>query len=148
MRFESVGIAERDVTDQARLIFLAYGDVTMRMHLVRWMRVVTVALLCVVVAESALAASCLQVSWQANTEPDLAGYRLTLIPDGVAAPAIEVAAPLLQAPCQPLVPANYEVRLTAFDASGNESAPAVLVRDLKPPVSPTGVTITITVSVP
>lgn len=120
----------------------------MRMHLVRWMRVVTVAVGVLLLAESAWAASCLQVSWQANTEPDLVGYRLTMVPDGVPATPIDILKPLLKAPCQPLVQANYEVRLTAYDTSGNESAPAMLVKDLKPPVSPTGVTITITVSVP
>lgn len=117
-------------------------------NLVRWMRVVTVVVLLMVLAESAMAASCLQVSWQANTEPDLAGYRLTLVPDGVPSAPVDILKPFTKAPCQPLAPANYEVRLTAYDADGNESAPAILVKDFKPPISPTGVTITITVSVP
>lgn len=90
---------------------------------------------------------CFTASWQANTEPDLGGYHLTIVEDGIAQPMLTYPAMATQSDCVPKKNAEYDVALTAFDTSGNESAPTTIQKDLKPPSSPLGLQITIKVEV-
>ena len=90
---------------------------------------------------------CLTATWEANTEPDLGGYHLTLTEDGVAQPVLTYPATATKSDCLPKHNAEYEIALTAFDTAGNESAPSTIQKDLKPPATPSGLQITINVTV-
>lgn len=76
-----------------------------------------------------------RLTWQANTEPDLAGYRVYV--DGQLVADIQLPEYTLDAPEY----RAYEVAVTAYDLSGNESQPArMTVYPLDPtaPLSPPG----------
>ena len=90
---------------------------------------------------------CVVASWDANTETDLAGYHLTITEDGVARPVIPFASDAVTSACEPVGPSDYMLALTAFDVSGNESAPALKPFDRKPPLSPGNMQISVNVSV-
>ena len=90
---------------------------------------------------------CLTATWEANTEPDLGGYHLTLTEDGVAQPVLTYPATATKSDCLPKHNAEYEIALTAFDTAGNESAPSTIQKDLKPPATPSGLQISINVTV-
>lgn len=77
----------------------------------------------------------IRLDWLASPEPDVAGYRVyvdgELVAD-VASPGYTLDAPEYRA---------YEVAVTAYDASGNESAPSTITAypvDPNAPVSPPG----------
>jgi len=106
-----------------------------------------VAVIVMATAGIAFAASVL-FSWNANTEPDLAGYRLYLEEaDGVYDPAdalLVIPAPNTNVSL-PGVPADGQTYcwvLTAFDTSGNESGPSehacASIADTTPPDVPDG----------
>jgi len=98
------------------------------------------------------------LTWNANTEADLAGYKVYFAPQGCTA----------QGPLAPLVVAGSPVQvgkvttykhvnipvidgvlcweITAFDTSGNESLRSVRVSkdvNMVPPVPPTGLSVVI-----
>lgn len=84
-----------------------------------------------------------QLAWNANTEPDLAGYRLYRVL-GSAAEALLVELGKVvtyQDATVPNVSQTVTYRLSAFDTKGNESprsAPASVTVDVSPPQAPTG----------
>lgn len=89
-------------------------------------------------AGPAFAGTC-AVTWDANTEPDLAGYRVQVNGTQRAEVATNEARGV---PCLP----RDMVTVTAFDSSGNESARSapVEVVDSSPPLVPAGVGVTYT----
>ena len=69
--------------------------------------------------------TCKTVTWDANTEPDLAGYKMYVRKDGVGLPAKDIPHPADGASCVFLGivdDALYILQLTALDTFGNESA--------------------------
>jgi len=95
-------------------------------------------------ASPALAYTNCHVTWNANTETDLAGYNVYV--DGTQAvgnvapdPAPSADVPAAQCPI------GAAVTVTAFDNTGNESSPSVpaFVVDTEPPAVVTGVQVTI-----
>jgi len=91
---------------------------------------------------------CATLSWDANTEADLAGYHLTIHEDGTARPVLTFPKEAISSACEPVGNNEYIFSLTAFDESGNESAPAIKPLDKKTPGQPGGMTITVTISIP
>ena len=88
------------------------------------------------------------LTWNANTEPDLSGYRIyrgfgsalpTLLASvGKVTTYIDTTLPNLSQ--------DVTYNLTAFDTSGNESPHSVSVTktvDVSPPAAPTGLVVTI-----
>ncbi|WP_447978105.1 hypothetical protein [Candidatus Nitrospira bockiana] len=100
--------------------------------------------------------------WTANTEPDLAGYRLYLSVDSQPRPTVEITAPATSIPCGQAGIAQegaWKAELTAYDQAGNESdrsKAVVFIQDLTGPAVPSGVgariaittTTTTTITVP
>lgn len=77
----------------------------------------------------------IRLDWLASPEPDVAGYRVYV--DGELVADIESPGYTLDAPEY----RAYEVAVTAYDASGNESAPSTITAypvDPNAPVSPPG----------
>lgn len=91
---------------------------------------------------------CATLSWAANTESDLAGYNLTIHEDGTPRPVITFPKDATSSACEPVGSSEYVFSLTAFDESGNESAPANKPLDKKAPGQPGGMTITVTINLP
>lgn len=145
-RFEAVKITERDVMDQARLTFLAYGERAMWEYLVKWMRVVTVMVLLGFVASLALAQTpplCgtgHPIQWDLNSEPDMKEYRLyaslspssidpltqspawTIVHDLSKAETLQDGTKILKTTLSPAIPDGPTYfAVTAVDDSGNES---------------------------
>jgi len=96
-------------------------------------------------AQAATITNCNKLTWDANTEPDLAGYHIHVNKDGVDLPTMGITAPSTEIPCDTVKiveGSDYIVYLTAYDQSGNESAPggaiAVEWPDAVPPTAPTG----------
>jgi len=85
-----------------------------------------------------------RATWDANSEPDLAGYHLVVSEDGVPRPVVTFPSTAMSGLCDATTDVEYQYRLTAFDTSGNESGPSLFDLDKKPPVSPTGLTVTTT----
>lgn len=79
-QFHAVRITEQDVMDQARLTILAYGELAMWEHLVKWMRVVTVVMVMfvspVLAQELPVCTTANGLQWELNTEPDMARYHI------------------------------------------------------------------------
>lgn len=107
------------------------------------------------------AASQLTFTWDANTEPDLAGYRIyQSASSGVYVYGVDGNAvldiPVLDIPVGTTI-GTIQVSdgiwywiVTAYDTSGNESGPSnevTAVLDSVPPGSPSGFTITIIIKV-
>jgi len=89
--------------------------------------------------------NCNNLLWDANSETDLAGYRVYVAKDGANLPAQVVTQPATTIPCADagiVEGSDYIWYLTAFDQSGNESAPsmgmAVEWPDTTAPSTPTG----------
>jgi len=96
----------------------------------------------------AAAAASLTVSWQANTEPDLAGYRIYYgTASGQYGPPVRVSAATTTYQLTGLAPSTrYFVALTAFNTAGFESgfsaeASATTLNDVAPG-PPKGVALT------
>jgi len=67
---------------------------------------------------------CSGIKWMANTEPDLAGYRIYMRENNTPLSPVTVGAETVTKACSelPFKEGNiYVIKLTAFDASGNES---------------------------
>lgn len=84
----------------------------------------------------------IQVSWNANTEPDLAGYKVYMgTAPGQYSTPVTVTTPsyTFQGATDKT---TYYVAVSAFDTSGNESAlsdeVSIYVPDVTPPAKPTG----------
>lgn len=70
--------------------------------------------------------TCNAITWDANTEPDLAGYNVFFGKVGEAQTSVTVNAPATSLPCDQTTiveGASYRANVLAFDQSGNESAP-------------------------
>lgn len=70
---------------------------------------------------------CFEITWNANTEPDLDSYALYIKKDGVDQSTKSIQAPASEIPCDQagiVEGSNYELTLTAIDQSGNESLPS------------------------
>ncbi|MBX3011281.1 MAG: hypothetical protein KF832_07225 [Caldilineaceae bacterium] len=100
-----------------------------------------------------LAGEQLQLRWQPNSEPDLAGYnvyRSNQLPvDRTQAP-LNGTTPLTAATYRDTIALNgqtYYYLLTALDLAGNESLPSIEAQmftiDLTPPEPPLGLTVTL-----
>lgn len=94
-----------------------------------------------------LQAAVVNVSWNANTEADLAGYKLYYgTTSGVYGLPVDVGkVTSYSVTVNPEVTTTYYVTLTAYDMSGNESPKSdeasitVTVADTTPPAKPTGI---------
>lgn len=87
-------------------------------------------------------------TWDANTESDLAGYRLYTVSGELVK---EMTASEVQTVLEDVGPGEHSWYLTAFDFAGNESGPSnivstTLVDDI-PPADPGGLQISVTVNV-
>lgn len=132
----------------ARKLHLSEGRISqMLKQITRSVVVSSILLLSAISISTAQTPPCLTASWSANTEPDLGGYHLTITEDGVAQPVLTYPVTATKSDCVPKNNAEYEIGLTAFDTSGNESAPTTVQKDFKAPATPTGLQITINVSV-
>jgi uncharacterized protein YdhG (YjbR/CyaY superfamily) len=86
------------------------------------------------------------LTWNANTEPDLAGYRIYR-GFGLAAPILLASVGRVTTYTDSTLPnisQDVTYNLTAFDSNGNESAHSVEVTktvDVNPPAAPTGLTV-------
>lgn len=91
-------------------------------------------------------AATVKISWNANTEADLAGYKLYYgIASGNYTSSIDVKnVTQYSVTVNPTVTTTYYVAVTAYDTSGNESVKSdeasvtVTVADTTPPAKPTG----------
>lgn len=79
------------------------------------------------------------ITWDANTEPDLAGYRVYLrdLPSGSFTIGLDVVTTPGEVHIIPLADLGvttegHEFYVTAYDTSGNESDPSNTVNDEKP----------------
>ena len=98
-----------------------------------------------------LQAAVVDVSWNANTEADLAGYKLYYgTTSGVYGLPVDVGkVTSYSVTVNPKVTTTYYVTLTAYDMSGNESPKSdeasitVTVADTTPPAKPTGLKMVI-----
>jgi hypothetical protein len=104
------------------------------------------------VTTSSAATSSVTLAWDANTEPDLAGYKLY---SGASAggPYVlkQTLAKVTGTTVAGLADGTYHFVLTAFDTFSNESGYSNEVFktfDTIPPLAPRNVVITITVTVP
>jgi hypothetical protein len=92
------------------------------------------------------------VSWAANTEPDLASYRVygTLTPAGGVAvvKTLDILKPSTSTTCAALglqTGGILSVQIDAVDQLGNRSAktiPVTATQDVSPPAQPSGLTVT------
>ena len=89
-------------------------------------------------------AASIQVTWNANTEPDLAGYKVYMgtAPGVYGAPVDVGNVTAYTATLTPATGTTYYFALTAYDTSGNESVKSdevsAFVPDSAPPAKPTG----------
>lgn len=99
----------------------------------------------VLLAFSPLSASTIRVSWDANTETDLAGYKVYYGTTPTPSQGVDVGKVLTYdiTNITPAVGTNYYVAVTAYDTSGNESVlsnvSVVFVPDSVAPAKPTGI---------
>lgn len=88
------------------------------------------------------------LTWNANTEADLAGYRIYR-GFGTTSPTLLASVGKVTTYTDTTLPnisQDVTYNLTAFDTSGNESAHSVSVTktvDVSPPAAPTGLVVTI-----
>ena len=104
------------------------------LFLAGWM--IGILVLCCSIASAAT----LSMSWNANTEADLAGYQVYI---DQAAPVDVGLVNLYQVEITPSEGQTYEVQVTAYDLTGNESEKsevATCVYDT-PPAAPTGLKV-------
>lgn len=108
------------------------------------MRIKSIVIAIFIVALYAVAAGAaqIQVTWNANTESDLAGYKVYFgTAPGQYSTPVTVTAPsyTFQGATDKT---TYYVAVSAFDTSGNESAlsdeVSIYVPDVTPPAKPTG----------
>mgnify|MGYP001595569545 CR=1 FL=1 len=96
--------------------------------------------------------STVNLVWNANSEIDLAGYKVYRAL-GTSAPTLLVTLGKVITYTDTTIPnVNQTVayQLSAFDSKGNESAkcaPVSIVIDVSPPTVPTGLTVSVTVTV-
>jgi hypothetical protein len=104
-------------------------------------RIIQVALLILVVSSTCYAAS-LEVTWDTNTEPDLASYKLySSFTNGIwGFPIATIAAPTTIYTIPNITDGTYYIALSAVDTAGNESEKAVasITVNVTAPVKPTG----------
>jgi hypothetical protein len=90
-------------------------------------------------------AASIQISWSANTETDLAGYKLySGTASGVYGDPVDVGNVTSHAlTLSPAVGTTYYFAVTAYDTSGNESGfsseASVFIKDGQPPAAPKGI---------
>ena len=104
------------------------------LFLAGWM--IGILVLCCSIASAAT----LSISWDANTEEDLAGYQVYI---DQAAPVDVGLVNLYQVEITPSEGQAYAVQVTAYDLTGNESGKsnvATCVYDT-PPAAPTGIKV-------
>ena len=104
------------------------------LFLAGWM--IGILVLCCSIASAAT----LSMSWNANTEADLAGYQVYI---DQAAPVDVGLVNLYQVEITPSEGQAYAVQVTAYDLTGNESAKsnvATCIYDT-PPAAPTGIKV-------
>lgn len=88
-----------------------------------------------------LAGATVEVSWNANTEPDLAGYTVYKSSDGSVWTFVGTTQATLY-DIDNVSDGMWYFAVTAFDTAGNESAkstPVSLTVNTQPPVPPSGI---------
>ena len=96
-------------------------------------------------AQTVMPNGCTEVMWDANTESDLAGYRLYIERDTIAEEPVVMAKDETMKLCAdlPIIAEghSYLLAMTAFDIAGNESVPTAKVSFVWPdskPATPAG----------
>jgi len=106
-------------------------------------RRILLALLIILVTSTICYGASLEISWTANTESDLASYRIyqTTTENVWGASLVTVNAPLVTYTIPTVTDGSYWYALTALDTAGNESPKSTAVKiviNLTAPVAPTG----------
>lgn len=92
-----------------------------------------------------IGASCI-LSWDKNTEPDIAGYRAFAVNGATQGPTVTITHPQTSTTCSALgvtTDGTWTFTVLAVDQAGNVSAPATLqaIRDTVAPAAPGGLKV-------
>lgn len=118
-----------------------------------WKKFLVVAAILATAASAQAATTTVNLAWDANTETDLAGYKLyqSAGPTGTKTLVQTILKPTVTAAVTGLVDGNWCWVVTAYDGVGNESGysnQVCLQADTVAPAAPKALRVTSTVVVP